>query len=173
MVRGDDRTRHAASRHQILAIETMLRAAELSPAWVGWMPESTCLPQLFLPQAHRLALHPPRVASDNALIREDGLRVFLELTTGTNKRLDASKIRSWSAMFDAGNFSGALLFICSDTHTAAGTADAIKAHASAKARERIFLSTWEEYFPDHGIVTADAASLRAVRFTGSDGNQRT
>ena len=44
MVHGEDRTQQNASRHQILAVETMLRALELSSAWLGWMPESTCSP---------------------------------------------------------------------------------------------------------------------------------
>lgn len=166
MVAGDDIVRQGSTRHQVLAIETVLRALETSEAWAGWMPESTCEPAYFLPHNHRLRDAAANVTADNALIREDGLRVFIELTTGSNATLDKEKVQSWSELFDGGEFWSTLLFVCANSRVAATMCGLIRHHASPLAQERMFVATWQDYAPDLGVVSTDMATLRAVGWRG-------
>ena len=164
-----DMHRVRATRHQALSVEMILRALEASDIWAGWMPETACRPEWFLPPDHPLKHKGLKTIADGCLIRYDGARIFVEVEASgaTDDRL-REKITSWSALFEEGSFGGAVLFVIATQPSQMGQAarnlrKAISECATAKARPYLLLGSWHDYSPDYGLMTHEAASLRAGR----------
>ena len=167
-----DASRPRNTRHQVLAVEAALRAMEVSDTWVGWMPETACRPEWFLPPGHPSRARDLRLISDGCLIRSDGARVFVEIEASMSSRNAerfSQRVQQWSQMFDDGTFGGALLMIAAGPvdqigMIAAELRRAVSENASAKARRRMLVGSWLDYSPDLGLVSEDCATLRAARY---------
>ena len=165
-----DMHRSRATRHQCLSTEAALRAMETNDIWAGWIPESGCRPEWFLPQTHSHKHDDTNLIADGCLIRNDGARIFLEIEAGTGAKTDnfAQKVESWSNLFNDGPFGAILLFIVAAQPASMGTATqavrkAVQENATGEAKRSILVASWHDYSPDYGLVTADAGTLRAAR----------
>ena len=161
-----------ATRHQVLSVEVALRAMELSDTWVGWMPETACRPEWFLPPEHPAQDIGLRIVADGCLIRRDGARIFIEVeaSAGNEDKFD-NKIAAWSSMFGGGGFGGAVLFVVAGQPNnmnaiARKVRKSIEQNATAQARPYFMVGSWHDYSPDFGLLTYEAASLRGGRHTG-------
>ena len=170
-----DASRPRNTRHQVLAVEAALRAMEVDDTWVGWMPETACRPEWFLPPGHPSRARELRLVSDGCLVRGDGARVFIEIEASMSSRNAerfAQRVQLWSQMFDDGPFGAVLLMIAAGPvdqigMIAAELRRAVAENASRKARRRMLVGSWLDYSPDLGLVSEDCARLRAARYDGN------
>lgn len=171
-----DRHRARAARHQCLSVEAALRAMEVDSTWAGWMPESACRPEWFLPPGHPSRADDHAVIADGCLIRaSDGARLFLEIEANPSPDRLAAKVKTWSTMLSAAPFGAALLFIAAPQPSSMGGASqtirqAIAEHAAPGARPWIMLGAWSDYSPDYGLLGADIKTLRAARLANRTGS---
>ena len=161
-------------RHQVLAVELMLRAMETGDRWAGWLPETACAPSRFCPDTHSGRDDASLMRADGCLVRLDGARVFIEIQAGTSsgKSVD-DKIRRWSHLFDSGNISAVVLFVSAARSSTGGTGPqglraAVKEHASTAAAKSILVGWWSDYAPDIGQITGDSGTLRAARLDNDE-----
>ena len=170
-----DKHRSRHTRHQVLSVELALRAMETSDIWAGWMPETACRPEWFLPPDHPLKNRDWKIVADGCLIRFDGARIFLEIeaSVSSENRLK-DKIRAWSAILGQGNTGAAVLFVaaCFPAQIPVGIKTirkAVQDYATPDTRDRILVGSWHDYSPDFGLVTPDVASLRSGRLNRREG----
>ena len=167
-----DMHRARATRHQALSVELVLRALETSDVWSGWMPETACRPEWFLPPEHPLQDKGMKIIADGCLIRYDGARIFVEIeASGASEDRLKDKITAWSSLFDEGGFGGAVLFVLATQPSNMATATrklrkAIYEHSTRKSRPYLLVGSWHDYSPDFGLATPETASLRAGRMSG-------
>ena len=161
------------TRHCVLAAEAALRVLEVGAAFTAWMPEAACKAEWFLPPDHPGRSLNLGLVSDGCLIRRDGARVFLEIEASsprTSTRV-VQRIRKWSALFARGGFGGLLLFVAAGPPDQVGMIcnqirKAVEEHSNTRSRPYLLVGSWLDYSPDHGLVSADCARLRAGRYNG-------
>ena len=162
------------SRHHILCLELILRALELNETWVGWLPETSCHAKHFRnPQLQeRKAIN---VVSDGCLIRNDGMRLFIEIeatpasSTGVGRDALSDKIRNWIQLISEGSVKGCVLFVAasSDIQHPTQIVKRVEQLATPRTRPYLLVGSWRDYSPDYGLLSEDAATLRAVRYNGA------
>ena len=153
-------------RHQVLALELMLRAMEIGDKWVGWLPESACSPSQFCPDTHAGRDDRSLMRADGCLVRIDGVRVFVEIQASNSVKSAADKVLRWSKLLDEGAFSGLVLFVSASRTGLGGTGPqalkkAVEDNASTSAARSLLVGWWADYSPDLGQATEAAGSLRA------------
>ena len=169
-----DAGRRGNTRHQVLAVEAALRAMETGAAWVGWLPETACRPEWFLPEAHPARDRDLGIVADGCLVRSDGARVFLEIEASLSQRNNqrfAQRVQRWSALFNDGDFGSVLLMLCAAPAdqigaTIAEMRRAVEMHSTPNSRKFLLVGSWMDYSPDFGLVSSDQATLRAARYNG-------
>ncbi len=169
---------HQYDRHNILMAELSLRAAEICPLRSVLGEALATWTKLFDPQ-----LHPnPYRSSDAVWIRDDGLKIAVELTAAvtvtTTKKIDQladllSRDTSKSLV---------VLFVVAAQPNDRRTGDvtnrlrqAVKrsSHSSrtrilANVEKRMAIVRWTDCFPGPGIATRDFVRLRAQRYSAVD-----
>lgn len=192
------------TRHQSLAAELVLCTLEAGGPWAGWLAEAVCVPDRFLPLGHphlpqeRAAAETMRrvgrdarfavlagvsstagidhvsVRADAALVRADGVKVFVELQAQPSYDSVLRKVANWSRLITAGGIGGLVLFVAAPkpTQMLASTVNEIKqvieGHAAPEAWPSLLVGSWQDYSPDHKELTADCGTLRAVRWDGRE-----
>ena len=154
-------------RHNILTVELMLRVAEFTKmaAVVGELFSTYDL-LLFGGTGRSLK------SSDATLIREDGLRVAMELTAAHVE--GRKKVAGVAATLrEARRPEVLVLFVNATGNTATGRAfeRAIEAEGYG-VRDQIAIVDWTRWFPDEGHVAADFAKLPAQFFNGTTWSER-
>ena len=176
---------HQFDRHNLLATELGLRAAEFcrigtvlgeklstvdALAYTGW------------------GVQPPtsdsQRAADLVLVRPDGLRIAVEITASRGRSLE-SKIGRWANTLSRRRTADSglvVLFVVAGTpdshmHTTAAVIKSVRHHIAASARlfpgppddrtaNRMFVVSWDDWFPDRDSASESFLSLTAERATG-------
>lgn len=150
-VRGQCRVGREHARHQLPALESMLRPPLLGGPWLGWLLEAVRVTDRFLPPGHQhlpaeraaatvmLRLRKkarPRalsglgpdeeidhvsVRADGALVRLDGHKVFIELQAQPSPESVLRKVANWSRLLEAAPFGGIVLFVAAPKPAALGS----------------------------------------------------
>ena len=172
-------------RHNLLATELGLRAAEFcrigtvlgeklstvdALAYTGW------------------GVRPPTAVSQRAadlvLVRPDGLRIAVEITASRGRSLE-SKIGRWANTLSRRRTADSglvVLFVVAGTpdshmHTTAAVMKSVRHHIAASARlfpgppddrtaNRMFVVSWDDWFPDRGSASETFLPLQAERNNG-------
>jgi hypothetical protein len=169
---------HQYDRHNLLAVELSLRAAEICPLRSVLGEALATWPRLFSPS---LSPNPHR-SSDALFVRDDGLKIAVEitatLTTATVKKIDQlaellARDTSRSVVF---------LFVLaaqpgSDHELEVGRRlrQAIKksSHSSrsrilAEVEKRMVVAKWTDLFPAPGLVSREFVRLRSQRYAAAE-----
>jgi hypothetical protein len=174
---GGDMGAGGHDRHDILAAEIALRAAEVIPGLQGILGERAAgAKELFTD-------HPDtRIRGDVVIVREDGLRIVLEITTQPKIREVSKKMARWARMLGergGPNATGVVVvFVAANHERTAGTLQSLKnnhdlalvAHAMGAAgpappehvrmaRAGVFLAHWQDWFPAQSFISEDFADL--------------
>lgn len=177
-------------RHNILTCEAMLRVAEFAPQIVGVLGERFATTALAAyssvgdpapPEAeHRRA--------DGMLIREDGMRIVVELTASVSKGFNA-KVEKWAAALASRRYDRTgvvVLFLAapiSDAQRARGSkplAVEIEGQvriAASKYRgvpmdptvSRMAVAKWEDWFPERGAASREMLVGEVARISAATG----
>ena len=182
-------------RHNVLAAELGLRLAEFAD--IGTVlgeklsrAELLCshLPAPLLPRGETKS-------ADLTVVRPDGLRIAVEITANSSATF-ASKVARWAALLDAAPLAESglvVLFVVvapGDLDGSESSAEAVAhrslrnvvarriAHAvrdypgqvGDRVADRMFLASWQEWFPARGRLGADFLTLRALSPSGPAGD---
>ena len=164
-------------RHNLLATELALRVAEWCPVAAVFGESLGTLDLLTGRLDDRLLA---ARAADAVVVRADGLKIAVEMTTTGGARLDA-KIQHWASMLAADRTRS--LVVCfvetspPDRPPRSNLANHVRARveqaaygtsdvAFAKVAERMFVVRWRDWFPQPGRVLRSFTALPAMRPTG-------
>ena len=169
---------HQYDRHNILATEFSLRAAEICPLRSVLGEGLATWPKLFgsvlRPNPHRSA--------DAVLVREDGLKIAVEITA-TFTVATVKKIEQLAELLARDKSkSVVVLFVVAVQPNQGKTADVMKplrravkksAHSSmnrilADVENRMAIVKWTDLFPAPGLVEPEFVQLRAQRYSAKD-----
>jgi hypothetical protein len=165
-------------RHNILMTELSLRAAEICPLRSVLGEAAATWPKLFgsvlRPNPHR--------AADAVLVREDGLKIAVELTA-TVTPATVRKIEQLAELLARDTSKSVVFLFVVAAHPKDGrTGDVTNrlrqvvkksAHSSmsrilAEVENRMAISKWSDFFPAPGLVEPDFVQLRAQRYSAAD-----
>ncbi|MFC8190838.1 hypothetical protein ACFUMH_04140 [Cellulomonas sp. NPDC057328] len=163
-----------SERHEVLACELLLRAAELCRPQVALV-----LPEIWatagqLGQDARLGTK----GGDGVLVRHDGLHIVVEMTaTGSNRDLRA-KARAWQKLL-ANNFLPhvRVLWVVAprDRSTTAAMASTVRRELREMLRDwgigadRHAVVTWPDWFPEPGVLDGAFRQMRAQTLRSASG----
>lgn len=182
-------------RHNVLAAELGLRLAEFAD--IGTVlgeklsrAELLCshMPTTLLPKGEGKA-------ADLTVVRPDGLRIAVEVTANTSPTF-TSKVERWAALLDSAPIAESglvvLFVVCApgDLDGDESGPEAVShrtlrnvvarriAHAvrdypgqvGDRVADRMFLASWQEWFPARGRLGADFLTLRALSPSGPVGD---
>lgn len=175
---GQSISGHQYDRHNLLATEISLRAAEICPlrsvlgeTLATW---SRLFPSRLQPNPHRSA--------DAVWIRSDGLKIAVELTAtvtvATIKKID--QLADLLARDTAK--STVVLFVVAprpgqDHELDVGrrlrqairkSARSSRTRVLAEVSDRLIIATWKSWFPATGLVSREFVRLRAQRYSSTD-----
>ena len=177
-------------RHDVLLAELLLRwAAAGTVAAILGEPFSTR--RLLTPHPDHHATKPwLKGRADGVVVREDGLRIAIELTATINEKKFAAKVVQWLDYFaaiDPEDGGCTVVFVLaphpkgSDPRKVRDRArrviDTVLADIPATVRARIAhrlgLVAWSDWFPDHHTARADAfAAMTVTTPAGTPGADR-
>ena len=169
---------HQYDRHNLLATELSLRAAEICPIRSVLGESAAGWPRLFdskmRPNPHRSA--------DAVWIREDGLKIALELTNAVTPAT-VTKIEQLAELLARDTSrSVVFLFVVAAQPRDERTSDVAKrlrqaikksSHSSrsrilGEVEKRLTIARWESWFPAKGLVSRDFIPLRAQRYVAAE-----
>lgn len=167
-------------RHNVLAAELALRVAEFCQAGAV-LGESVSNLALLATDRHDPAANS---RADGTIVRSDGLRIAIELTSSIGVGFSA-KVRHWARVLDEAGGAGsglAVVFVDASTpdrtgRLRKGTFTSMRAEVGRAAYEipgavrrgvpeRMAVARWEWWFPRPNAMTASFLTLRAERPTG-------
>lgn len=177
-------------RHNVLASEVLLRAAEFVP--VSGVAGEKLASQADLAYAIRGLSAPDAAygrAADGVLLRPDGVRIAIEVTATTGGSFE-KKVASWARVLHEARYDDTglvvVLLVAPASHLTHGRSKTHLAHArqaitriTAHTRGipadptsgRIFVADWEDWFPASGVVSRDFLTLRVDRTPGPRGDR--
>jgi len=175
---GQPASPSAHERHDVLAAELALRWAEVTERCQGVLGERMAGAMQVLPT------HPAvRSRGDAVLVRDDGLRVVVELTAQPKHKAVGAKMRAWARMLaGAGGVlrSGVVVVFVAASYERyrAGTAVLERQLAGALgsigdpaerrlARTSLFVADWRDWFPAPWVISPRFVALEARWHTGS------
>jgi hypothetical protein len=165
-------------RHNLLAVEVLLRTLEVNPAFTDVSGERNSRLRSLTGGNRDM----PSMPADGSLWRHDGLRVMIEVVSSRDIDHMRKKMRRWAQTFAAHplNETGTVLVFLNahkDRHGAVATA-LRKAHAEIisdgltlesgrhatsdeilRARQQIHVASWEDWYPAHGEMSVLGADL--------------
>lgn len=162
---------HFYDRHNVLACEFGLRTAEMCPIRTSLGELAATWPRLFSPK-----INPnPYRSADGVIVREDGLRIAVELTaTVTLATIQKIDLLADLLARDKSHSVVILFLVAADAdHGEARRAlrNAIKKYSgnsmsrvAAGVTRRMVIARWQDYFPAPGMVSLDLYPLRAQRY---------
>ena len=167
---------HQYNRHNLLATELSLRAAEICPIRSVLGESLAQWPRLF---DSKLRPNPHRSA-DALWVRNDGLKIAIEITA-TFTSATVKKIEQLAELLARDSSkSVVVLFVVAqpkDDHTgdvAKRLRRAIRksSHSSgarilAEVEKRLVIAKWTDFFPGPGLVSREFVPLRAKRYTAA------
>lgn len=167
-------------RHNILGTELALRVAEWCEIGTVF-GEALAGLNILAPEEVRVPESVTR-AADAVLVRPDGMRIAVELTTSVTPNMQ-TKIKKWVDVLTANTSGGLAVVFVDATHpdrsrqavtVALQKAITEAAHCSMDATladvpERMSIARWREWFPEPGLVARSFEWLAAHRPTGPDG----
>ena len=168
---------HQYDRHNLLATELSLRAAELCPLRSVLGESAAGWPRLF---DSKLRPNPHRSA-DAVWVRDDGLKIAIEVTA-TFTAATATKIEQLAELLARDTTKSILiLFVLaahpgSDHELEAGrrlrqairkSSHASRSRVLAKVSDRLLIMSWRSAFPGPGLVSRDFVPLRAQKYSSA------
>ncbi|MGH9069261.1 MAG: hypothetical protein ACRD0J_17495 [Acidimicrobiales bacterium] len=165
-------------RHDLLAAEVGLRASEAGVGLQAVFPESLARPSLLVPGSGST-----RAKGDLVIVREDGLRVVVELTASRTPELTA-KVARWGRLLAAGDAGLVVVFLTAATPggdqaglvrkgipkafesvlcpEGLGLAGAWATNEEvSRARKGLAVADWEDWFPGPGCCSTAFPALEA------------
>lgn len=166
-------------RHNLLAVEVCLRVAEMCSVG-GAVGENVATLRNLTPAAPVTS----QGAADGVIVRNDGLRIAIELTVGSRGSFERKPER-WLRAFGDTDFDRGgtiVLFVEAGKPNERGggsarerwkmreaISDVLSAMPGARARglrERIGIVGWQEWFPEPGVYDRSFLRLEVLRPTG-------
>lgn len=176
-------------RHNILTTELALRAVELLPQVSATLGERQSSASLLAYESVGTPAPPAaaRRSADATLLRGDGMRIAVELTASTGAFFD-TKVERWAQMLSTRRYNDTGLVVVfllapnSDVKGSTKTHSLRRAvsHSMRKASglyrglpndptyARMYLATWEEWFPDRGTASREFLYLSAGQMASDD-----
>lgn len=185
------RTGGQYDRHNLLAAELALRAGELCPQVATVLGEQLASVDHLLGSGLGRTLVPPshNFRADAVLVRQDGMRIAVELTASAVMETFERRVRRWVEAMGATTFARSglvLLIVCaphpdrSSEHERTFVSRLRKVVAKVcrqypgapgeRPADRIAIASWEDWFPLPGTLTSGFLTLRAHRPAGPFGN---
>lgn len=171
-----------SERHNSLAAELCLRAAEYSPVPLV-LGEHLCALKTVRPPGVQLSPQQANLAADGMLVRTDGLRVMVELTV-TTARIHQKAARWANMLAEDRHRSLAVVFVHAphpDKPSAGERKTLHKAvfeaghasmqHVVADVPRRLMVADWQDWFPARHEVGDDFDSLVVDRAVGGEGDR--
>lgn len=171
-------------RHNILATEMLLRAAEMLE--VGTVVgEKYCTADMIFGSGIGRDPILSGIRSDAMIVREDGVRIAIEMTSTSNSHDMLRKVESWARHMDSHRFARngvIVLFVVAPSFESNYTESALIAGIQKAVRhvlshyrgigrvslaERFAISRWSSFFPSRDDVQQDFFDLTAKIRTGS------
>ncbi|QYF91430.1 hypothetical protein KY499_09250 [Arthrobacter sp. PAMC25284] len=167
-------------RHNVLAAELALRAAEYLPVGAVLGEQLSSVDLLAGVGLGKKLPRPDNRRADGTLVRADGMRIVYELTATTSQAFE-NKVRRWAEVIAARPLETSgltVVFIAaphpdranhinaSDPRTAiyktiARVLKDFPGRGKDSPAARIGVAHWEQWFPDRHMVSEDFLSLRA------------
>lgn len=161
-------------RHNMLATELGLRAAEFLPAAGAVVGEKLSRADLIFE-----GLEASQAGGDLTIVREDGLRIVVELTASVSDRF-RDKVERWARLLDRHSLDSSgvvVLFVEAGKPDESGRSSSVlsqitkqisraaTAHPGLPGRsvaDRMFVTSWSHLFPGDHLLSEDFLSLRAA-----------
>lgn len=171
-----------SERHNALAAELCLRAAEYSPVPLV-LGEHLCALKTVRPPGVQLSAQQANLAADGMLVRTDGLRIMVELTV-TTARIQ-QKAAKWANMLaEDRHRSLAVVFVLAPhpDKPSGGERSAVQkavfaaghasmAHVLADVPRRLMVVDWQDWFPARHQAGDRFDNLMVERAVGGDGDR--
>lgn len=180
---------HQADRHNIIAVELALRAAELCELGTAVGEKLSMTDELAYRGLGRTPRTPSAAGPDLVLVRSDGVRIAVEMTATVNTDF-ANKVDRWARVLEDSPWdtSGLMVLFVNvaprdrsasrtesdiDSQLRRWVRAATKAHPGS-ARDRVAskmaVATWTDWFPSLGTYDDSFTLLHARRPTGASGS---
>lgn len=173
-------------RHNLLTSEFLLRVAELTPAPLVLGEHLAALP-LIAPREAGVPATSKQVA-DGVIIRADGMRIAVEMTTSGSTANVRAKVERWAhVLAEDPTKTLAVLFVVAPhpdrsesrgdvlaelRKTVATAANAGGARVLSEVPERMLVGSWEDWFPAAGYCIEGFPQLPAWRPTATGSTAR-
>lgn len=170
-----------ADRHNLLAVEVALRAAEYTPI-AAILGDAYSKMTRFFPPVTQVPSFGPWTG-DGVIVRSDGLRIALELTATASVSL-GEKFERWASFLARDTTSSTAVLFVEARHPGlrskysdravlnrirrmmAQAATSTMGRIQAGVPERMLMVSWTEWFPQPGHVCDDYVGLPVWRPTG-------
>ncbi len=169
-------------RHNVLSAELILRAAEMCDIATVLGEKYATHDLLFGTGVGRPAIESAS-RGDGVIVRADGLRIVLEVTTSLSPKAQATKEKfaRWARLFEKAPFDSngvVVVFVIANPPGAqvstpvtpkqvrALVAEAIESHPGSgrvRSKDRFFIADFTSWFPAPGVVDESFFTLRAQK----------
>lgn len=171
-------------RHNIISVEMLLRASEMLD--IGTVVgEKYCTADMLFGSGLGRSEIGSSVRADGMIIRPDGTRIAIEMTSSANSGDMWNKVKGWAEYFDAMPYkrNGVIvLFVVAPSMESRHTVSALTANVKKsikravstypgsgriRTRDRFALVDWPTWFPDTNEFDPSFLTLQAKTRTGS------
>lgn len=171
-------------RHNIISVEMLLRAAELLD--IGTIVgEKHCTADMLFGSGLGRRELVGGIRGDGMIVRDDGMRIAIEMTSSANAADMWRKVRGWAEHMDSSSFARngvIVLFVIAPSfesnHTESALVSNVKrsvkramsmfpGSGKVRMRDRFAIAHWTDWFPTRDTVDPSFLSLRSRTRTGT------
>lgn len=175
-------------RHNVLSTELALRVAELCDVGTVLGEKFASFDLLFGSGVGREPIS-TTARGDGLIVRADGLRIVFELTASLPATTDENrKFTRWAQYFDSASFESNATVVVFVVANPINTTSPIRprqvrmrarealsmypGHGKVRGRDRMFMVSWDDWFPGPGECTEDFLSLAVTPVLADVGSQK-